>query len=191
MAAQTRIIPQEEADKGFGLLKDIVEMVKNPKAIDEAYERRLKAVQLSQDEILKYEEARVLISKADELREELGKKTIELENEKKVHEKNVAFLQSELKKKEDFLNDWNSQLNATALAHEEVEKNNSLKKKELDEGYRSLSIDSKNLLEEYNKKNFSLSQTKESLQEEADRLSSWETRLKAKATRLAAVAASE
>ena len=44
MSAQVRIIPQEQMDEGFSLLRDIVDMVKNPKQIEEAHKRLLWAL---------------------------------------------------------------------------------------------------------------------------------------------------
>ncbi len=79
------MITQAQADDGFSLLKDIVAMVKNPDAIDDAYKRRLEAAKLTDDEVAKAASARALIEKADSLKDALQKRESSLQAAEIAH----------------------------------------------------------------------------------------------------------
>lgn len=110
---------QTQADDGFGLLKDIVAMVKNPKAIDEAYEQRRKAVALNEEEIKKAEDARSLIAKADSLRAELRLEKDAITNAREEHEKGMKLHAEHVAAENKRLSDWETSLNNEKNTHAE------------------------------------------------------------------------
>jgi len=184
------IIPQAEADQGFGLLKDIVEMVKNPKAIDEAYERRRKAAQMSDDEINKAAEARALIAKADSLKDELKQKEDAIAASKIQHESNVLSHNQSVQKDNDRLNEWEKRLIAQASKQDEVDRVQAEAKKALVARAKEIE-DNHAAWEITSKQREDAIAGKEAAQKDIDAVHKKENeRLKAKAARLAAEAAS-
>lgn len=74
MAVIQRVIPQEELNAGFNLLKDIVAITKNPELIDAAHKRALDSAALTKEEQDKLVIARSLIADGDRLASELKKR---------------------------------------------------------------------------------------------------------------------
>lgn len=66
MGSSQRVIPQAELDQGFGLLKDIIAIIKDPKAMEAAHEAAREQAQLTEAEQNKVIEARAFYSDADE-----------------------------------------------------------------------------------------------------------------------------
>lgn len=175
----------EEFEQGTSLLKDIIDMVKNPKAIDDAYERRRKAEALTLEEANKAIEARILIGRADSLRKELGEREAALELKKAEHNKAT----DELQKEKDAVALREKEVLATTARQEETDKKHieikaqleadALQLKSIHEA-RSVSLDAReNAIKE-----------KDALSEqEKSRLADWEKKLKEKANKLAAMTA--
>lgn len=190
MTVQQRIMNSDEANQGFGLLKDIVDMVKNPKAIDDAYERRRKAAELTDDEVAKSEEARALIAQADELKKSLQESAESILAEKSMHETNISNFNSKVQSENSRLKEWEDKLNTIAIEQEEnAQKHLQAREDLLAESKKNK--DSQNEREE--KINFRENQVKEvefANTKEAERISTWEQKLREKAARLAAEAAS-
>lgn len=189
MSAQIRILPQSEADQGFGLLKDIVEMVKNPKAIDEAYERRRKAAQMTDAEVVKADEARALIAKGDVLKNELEEQKKSLDIAKSEHESTISLHLQHAQSASARLAEWESRLNS-------ISEHNTKNENDLIEEKRKFSEETKKHQEEIEVAKANILSQKEDIKNEIlinksekGKLIAWEERLKAKAGRLAAEAA--
>ncbi len=191
MGAQIRIMPSAEADQGFSLLKDIVDMVKNPKAIDEAYEARRKAAELTDDEVAKSEEARALIAQADSLRDELKKREDALESAKTEHN-NAVFIHIQNVQSDNLrLSERQSQLDTIAEQQAENDKKQAEDRKNMEIEIQSAKDDlagKEKILDSQREENENLKLTN---QEEANRLAEWAKKLKAKAARVAAEAESD
>lgn len=179
---------QPEADQGFGLLKDIVEMVKNPKAIDEAYEARRKAAELTDDEVKKSGEARALIKQADDLRDEIAHKESLLEASRIEHSSKVAMHTTHanaeiarLKEWEDRLISKESQLAQTQTTMEAAAL--GLKQRETDIQSGHVEWEAR-----YNQRIASVAETETAQKAEQDRLTELRLKLRAKAQRLSAEA---
>lgn len=186
-----RIMPTGEADQGFGLLKDIVEMVKNPKAIDEAYEARSKAAKLSDDEIAKANEARDLIAQADSIRAELKEREDVLNLALSEHENKVSIDIERVKGENSQLDARENRLNQIAAQQELDFQKNKEANDLLDKRTVKIESDSSQLLEQYDEKIAILAETEEAQEEEDARLKNWAEKLRAKAARLAAEAQSD
>lgn len=190
MTSQTRIIPQDEADQGFGLLKDIIEMVKNPKAIDEAYKRRSEAAKLTDDEVAESTEARALILRAGALRDELKKREDELEAAKAEFSNLVTVSDKKASTRESALNDRGAALDLISGQQENAEKS-------LAESRAKLESEIAQAKAALDKRESDLAAREKQLTDatatnaaNSARISDWEAKLKAKAARLAAEAAS-
>lgn len=188
MGAQIRIMQQNEADQGFSLLKDIVEMVKNPAAIDEAYERRQKAAQLTDEEVAKSTEARAIISQADEFKAGLKQKEDQLAADRDSLNNDIASVKNNAIAETLRLTNWAAQLNdiATQQAKDHdiiVQQTSDLvtQKQKLDEHENLWEIDYKNRID-------AVTQIEQDQKDEDQRLADWAARLKAKAASLATLA---
>ncbi len=182
------VIPQAKADEGFGLLKDIVDMVKNPKAIDEAYERRRKAAQLSDDEVQKSEAARALIAQADQLRNEFEQKSQEVEKASiALNAKTLAHL-DQVKGTTDKMQAWEDQLNSAALQQADAAK--ALENDRRANAKRATEIEDAHVQwqKQFDDRLSLITKTENAQKLENTRLAEWADKLKAKAARLAAEA---
>lgn len=191
MTVQMRVMPAVEADQGFGLLKDIVEMVKNPKAIDEAYERRRKAAQLSDDEVKKAEEARALMAQADALKDELQQHADALAAARAGHLNAVSIHTQQVESENARLAEWEVRLNEAASTQAEQNQRLAEERKKLDDRAAQIEASHAARMDEYNEKLSAMSEVTMLQNERNTRLIAWETKLKAKAARLAAEAQSE
>lgn len=86
VALVTRIPPREELESGIGFLKDIIAIIKNPKALDDAHEEAIKKIALNESEVAKLAQARKLIAEGDKIKEELAKREDAIKADKDVHE---------------------------------------------------------------------------------------------------------
>jgi hypothetical protein len=184
MSAQIRIMPTEEADKGFALLRDIVEMTKNPKAIEQAYEARRKAAALTDDEIAKAEAARVLISKADDLQADIDKKQSVIDMQKEEHIKNIAAFEEKMK----ILDTRAEELASISAQHEQISKNNEQEKIRIQESAQQIESDRAKRESDVSARENALKEKEATAQKENERLISWESKIKTKAKKLAAEA---
>lgn len=184
MSAQVRIMPTEEADKGFALLRDIVEMTKNPKAIEQAYETRRKAAALTEEEVAKADSARAIISQAAALETEIAKQQDAIDLQKQEHIKNVASFEEKLK----ILDVRADQLAAISAGHEEAAKINDRERIRLQEIAQQLDADRGVANAQITAKQNTLSEREANANKEDVRLSEWEAKIKEKAQKLAAVA---
>ncbi len=190
MGAQM-IIPQAQADEGFSLLKDIVAMIKNPDAIDEAYQRRLDAAKLTDDEVAKADAARDLIAQGDELKAALDQKADALAADRSVHENNVNQFENYKQTETARLTEWASQLETAAVAHTETEKKNQIDAKSNDERAAQIEADANARQQELDAQALAQSGVAEAQKAEDARLAAWRDQLKDKAAKLAALAQSD
>lgn len=190
MSAQIRIMPAAEADQGFSLLKDIVEMVKNPKAIDEAYARRKKAAELTDEEVTKSAEARALIVKADDLLASLKQREDALLASKAEHDEMVSNQAKLAQAEKARLMEWESRLSEVASQQEQKERELADKNKAVDQ--RAIEIEAQHSIwqKSYEDRLAAISETEALHKAESERLAELEKKYKAKAARLAAEAAS-
>lgn len=191
MGAQIRIMPTEEVDQGFGLLKDIVEMVKNPKAIDEAYERRRKAAELTDDEVKKADEARALIEQAEALRNELKKENDALEARKSAHETNVLIHRQHVDAETKRLTEWEERLDIIKKQQDETSQSHIKERADIDADARKVKEDKDKKEAEFLLRERAVKDGKAANIKEAERLAELAAKLKAKAARLAVEAANE
>lgn len=185
------IIPQAEADQGFGLLKDIVEMVKNPKAIDEAYERRKQAAQLTDDEVAKAESARALIAQSDALRTEIQGHYDAIGKAQQDLTTNVDTYSQHVESENTRLSEWEARLQViadtqAAVAATQKDSSAALDKrsKDIEDAHAKWGVDCKT-------REDAISATSLLQKSEDDRLATWAKKLKDKAARLAAEAQSD
>lgn len=191
MSVQMRIIPPSDADQGFGLLKDIVDMVKNPKAIDEAYERRRKAAALSEKEIEQSELARSFIASADALKKELQEREGHIAAAEKEHEKNMAAHVQRVESESTRLAEWENRLNSIAANQEQVDKNYSDIRKVLDARTAEIEKSHADWQKRYDERVAAIVQKEQSQKEEDTRLAEVGKRLRDKAAKLADLAQSD
>lgn len=190
MGAQM-IIPQERAEEGFSLLRDIVEMVKNPKGIDEAYERRRKAAMLSDDEVAKAAAARALITQADVVRAEMKKREDDLAANISSHNSAVETFTVNSGLARDALEKRAEELAVIAAAQSET--GTSLKAEREKINVRALQIESDHVAWEkrYNERVNLIYQKEEAQKEEDGRLADLAKKLREKAAKLANLAQSD
>ncbi len=188
MSGSMRIIQQDEADKGFGLLKDIVEMVKNPKAIEAAYEARRKGAQLTDDEVAKATEARAIIAQADALREELKQGHAGLEAAKIEHTGTVKMFGDQVIKESARLNEWEGKLTDKQEKQDATDSRHNQERENLDARAREIEAKHTEWLADYDKRMETIFQTEASQKTENDRMAALAAKLKAKAARVAAEA---
>ena len=186
MSASMRIIPQDEADKGFGLLKDIVEMVKNPKAIEEAYEARRKGAQLSDDEVAKAAAARALIAQANNLQEALKQKEAALEAAQLAHSGNVSSHAQKVSVEQKRLADLEEKLNGVTKQQQDKDVAHASERKELDKRAQAVIDNELSLTSKYDALATAETASKVVQQKESARLAAWEKKLKAQAAGIAA-----
>lgn len=184
MSAQIRIMPTEEADKGFALLRDIVEMTKNPKAIEQAYEARRKAAALTDDEIAKADAARALISQADAMQTEIKKQQDAVDTKKAEHLKNIAAFEEKLK----VLDTKAADLAIVSATHEETAKNNEREAIRLQEVSQKIESDRADQNAKIVARENAVKEKELSSEKEVIRLTDWENKIKEKAKKLASVA---
>lgn len=191
MSVQTRIMPAGDADQGFGLLKDIVDMVKNPDAIDEAYERRREAAKLTDVEVQKAEDARALIASADALAAALKTREDVIIADREEHiaavkefAEHVQAETTRLNEREVNLNQGNGELNAAKLALDSD-------RKEFESRSAKLDIDAAARSENLTSREAAIKNTESVQEEESIRLAAWRDKLTAKAAKLVAVAESD
>lgn len=188
MTSQQRIITNEEADQGFGLLKEIVDMVKNPKSIEDAYSRRRKAAELTDTELEKSNKARDFIAKYDALLDELKQREDALELAKNEHNNAVIAL----KEKTDGLNTTlatrSSELDVISAHQNNVSDALALDRKRLTEEMEKLRISIEARAISLNIREKAIVDGEAANAKELTRLSGLEEKLKAKASRLAAEA---
>ena len=187
MSVQTRIIPQDEADAGFSLLKNILEIVKNPQAVEEAYEIRRKAVALTDEEIAKGIAGRALIAQADSLRDELQKKEDALSAEKLKHEDNVAASKADFDKKSKDLQDWADKLSERENGHREIEDRHKEAKAKLETDASAMRAAYAEQMGEIAAKKSAAEQAVAAAAQQKQKLAEWESKLKEKAAKLAAI----
>lgn len=190
MSAQI-IISQPEADEGFGLLKDIVAMVKNPKIIDEAYARRSEAVKLNEEEIKKAESDRSLMAKADDLRVELQKKEDDIAEIKKKHEDAVSKHGENVKANNARLTEWETRLNTVTAQQVETSRKQLDKEAEFDVRMKEAEKVQKARELDLQRREEVVAQVDEAQKLESDRLIAEDKRLKQKAARIAAEASKD
>lgn len=191
MSAQMRVMPTNEADQGFGLLKDIVDMVKNPDAIDEAYKRRQDAAKLSDEEVAKAEAARALIARADSLAASLSTREDALVADRTEHITTVKEFSEKVQAETTCLNEREAALNA--IAESQATAVNALKndRDSLNADIAKFDNDAQSKNDALNARENAIKDKEQSQKEEDDRLSVWADRLKAKAGRLMAEAQSD
>lgn len=185
------IISQPEADQGFGLLKDIIDMVKNPKAIDEAYERRRKAAQLSDDEVEKSEEARALIAKADSLRADLQTKQNAIEDARAEHGRKILQHVEDMKAKSAAMTEWETRLNTITAQQVETSRKQIDKENSFDARVSEIENAQKERELDLQRREEVVAQTDKAQKLESDRLIAEDKRLKQKAARIAAEASKD
>lgn len=83
MAAQTRVIQQAQ---DLGALRDLVDLVKNPKAIIDAHEEARKQMALTEAEQVKLDAAHELIKQANSIKKEFENRENVLQARKKEQE---------------------------------------------------------------------------------------------------------
>lgn len=186
-----RIMPQDEADAGFGLLKDVIEMVKNPKAIDEAYAQRRKAVQLNEDEIKKAEDARALIAKADALNKKFADMETALAEKIKKHKEEVEFFDARSAADTKRLTDWEAALGAKEDKQKEIEDGHNAMRKRLDEREQEIEAAHAQWLADQADTAKENADNKKTNEDEKVRLAALAEKLKAKAEKLAALATAD
>lgn len=190
MSAAQRIVTDSEADIGFGFLKDIIEMVKNPKGIDEAYARRQKAAQLTDEEVIKSQEARTLIASADELRKVLKQREDDLEVAKSDQKNAFDDEFKKIKSATESLENREKELAKLASEQEGYAVKLKERSDALDLASEMLESKKAELDRAFNDKKSQQDATEIRQKEEDARLTEWAAKLKAKAQRLAAEAAS-
>jgi len=190
MGAQM-IIPQAQADDGFSLLKDIVAMVKNPDAIDEAYQRRLDAAKLTDDEVAKANEARALIAQAAQLKADLNQQQAIIEADKISLSSDISAFETRKQSEADRLKKWEDELSTAAVAHTESERKNQETAKALEDQKTWLESDYAAKVQSLNDKEMALNGVAEAQKAEDARLATFRDQLKDKAGKLAALAQSD
>lgn len=188
MTVQRMIIPQAEADQGFSLLKDIVDMVKNPKAIDEAYERRRKAAELTNDEVAKSEEARALITQGDALREELRKREDAIVTGREQLDKDIANHAAAVQADNERLKRFADALNEQQALQADVDKKHSQEADALAARAKQIEADHADWMKRHDDRLKSISDTETAQKAEQQSLNELRLKLLAKAKRLAAEA---
>ena len=185
MGAQMVIVPQDSVDQGFGLLKDIVEMVKNPKAIEEAYQAQRKAAELTVGEIKEAEEARTLIAQAKDLRAELESARDLLDADRERHVQEMANAVAANKKTEDSLGRLSSELEAISVSQVEMASMLKADRKKMEDQIRDSEIALSNRSAELDAREMAIKDGEDANTQEAERLAKLAEKLKAKASRLA------
>jgi len=193
MAVSQRIMQREDFALILNELKDI-----NPSDIKALEETRRKEAALTETELAKLAESRAYIAQADSLYSELKKERDALSQIKKEHEDKVSAFSTQVQAENKRLSDWEAKLNAISAQQLETFSLFSQKEKALADERRQIEIDAATAQADLNKKvaqiDISLKEIekKESLNaKEAERISAWEAKLKAKAARLAAEAQSD
>ena len=182
------VIPQTEADNGFGLLKDIVAMVKNPDAIDEAYQRRLDAVKLNEAEIKKAEEARVIIAQAEAIKEQQKQEWARLEAAKIEHDGAVKIFGEHVLKDNSRFNEWEDRLTKKQKEQESVDIRHAQERKELDKRAKDIEDSHNEWERSHEAAKKALAESQENHRIEIEKLLVEKNKIKAKAARLAAEA---
>lgn len=190
MGAQI-IIPQEKADEGFSLLRDIVEMVKNPKAIDDAYERRRKAAMLSDDEVAKSEAARALIAEADALRDDIKLREDNLAAEIAAHSQAVSDFTANSAEARDSLEKRGDELALIASAQAETAAVQKFEQEKI--SVRAAEIESARLEWEkrYDERVALIAEEEQAQKEERSKLNDERKKIREKAEKLANLAQSD
>lgn len=191
MSAQIRIMTTAESDQGFGLLKDIVDMVKNPKAIDAAYEARKKAAALSDEEVTRAEEARKFMEQADSIKSDLKKQYDDLASQKSDHDNTVSAFSSFMATEKSRLTQWEIKLNSESQNLDQISKDHVATSASLDAKVSKIDSDHSQWEKEYNEKVIQVKETEKSQEEYQKKLIDWENRLKSKAERLTKEASSD
>lgn len=115
MSAQMRIIPPSEADAGFGLLKDIVALAKNPNAIEAAYAETRKQAALTEEQQKKYAEAVAFMNNYDEKKKEIEEAAADLDRRQNEHARNVEKNNAEHTRKHNELQEWEARNRAKEI----------------------------------------------------------------------------
>lgn len=188
MGAQMRIIPASEADQGFGLLREIVEMVKNPSAIDDAYERRRKAEALSESEIRKALEARAFINQEVALKAELKTREDNLATARAKHESDVGAHLERVASKEAHFAELEKQYSSVAAQQGGAQKDLEKKTSAVEARAKQIEDDLVAKEADYNARLKAIEDTEKEQQAENDRLIAERLKMRAKAERLASIA---
>jgi hypothetical protein len=188
MSAKMIIIPQEEADKGFGLLKDIVEMVKNPDAIDKAYQRRLEAVKLTEDEIKKSEEARIVIANAAAIKDQQQQEWARIEATKIEHDGAVKMFGEYVLRGNARFKEWEDRLNEKQKAQDAKDSQHAKERINLDNRAKDIEDNHAEWERTHKADNEALVAAKEATRLEAEKVVVEKAKVKAKAARIAAEA---
>ena len=185
------IIPQARADEGFALLKDIVEIVKNPKAIDEAYEARRKAAELSEDEIAQAEEARSLIAQADSVRASLKERedAIAVAHEQLMEK--MSEFDSKAEKENVRLSQWDADLKSVESQQAAMAQSLKDAKDAPDKRVSEIEVGQKGWEERYNQRLEIIANKEQAQKEEDSRLADVAKKLRDKAAKLANIAQSD
>lgn len=115
MSAQMRIIPPNEADAGFGLLKDIVALAKNPNAIEAAYAETRKQAALTEEQQKKYAEAIAFMNNYETKKKELEDAAADLDRRQNEHARNVERNNAEHTRTHNELQEWEARNRAKEI----------------------------------------------------------------------------
>lgn len=191
MSSAQRVLTTEEADNGFSLLRDIVGMVKNPKAIDEAYERRRKAAELTDDEVAAANDARAFIARADALRTELKQREDSLDAAKAEYEKTATARAASFQEECATLDVRKLELDATAQQQAQTEAAQQSARDKLNEDLKAgnAALDARSA--DLDAREKIIKSGEDANAQKAQRLAELQSKLQAKAARLAAEASKD
>lgn len=167
MGSSQRVIPQEELNAGFGLIKDIIAIIKDPEGFEEAHKAAREQTALTEEEKNKVIEARAFYSDADEkaaeyrVREDaIFSGEDELNRKKEEHKQHVT-------NEEIRLSDLESTLNSAASDLKNGQQKLESDKQTLERLKGELLAEHNRKLTELSEKIADVESSKKTLQEEA------------------------
>lgn len=178
MASQTRIMT---AAQDLGTLRELAELIKNPKAITEAHEEARKQQALTEDEARKTAEAKDFIAKYNQLEKDLKAREDKLAADKITHAQEAAESQVAFKAESERLAIADKELSDKIKAHTESQKQLLADRKNLEAEKAQHQQEFKDMLKKLEAKAASDDKLRIANEARAVNLASQEEKLRAKA----------
>lgn len=186
MAAQTRIM---NVAQDLGTLRELAEIIKDPKGLIAAHEEARKQQALTDEEARKAAEAKDFIAKYNELSKDIAVKQTKLATDKIAHEKDKVDTAVWLKNEVDRLTNQGKDLDAKTKIQADKDRAQLAERKALNEAKSQHEQEFKDMLQKLEAKAAADDKLRIANENKASQLADKEARLNAKFTRLQEAAA--
>lgn len=186
MAVQQRIF---QTTNDLGTLRELVDLIKDPKKLIAAHDEARKQTALTEDEARKAAEARDFIVKSKQISDDLEAQRKKVEKDKAAHEEKLTADNEASARESERLAVMADSLNGKAKEHAATDARQKSERKDLEDYKNRLDADYKNKLIELNKKATADDKLRLANETEASSLATLRKILEAKAAKFKEAAA--